>query len=172
MMKTFIEFYVPESARKKAITDLTKILGKAHAKKCEQGIYDFTKQYCNDIDELKDQSEGIYRHTLNNLLFNFNTRGNTITKILDEMTAGNFDAHEFAFLPPDKLDEDKWMSIKLRAQMTEETLNNLPSIEWRSCRNCKGTKYNYYQMQTRSADEPMTTFYICEGCSKTYRVNN
>ena len=32
------------------------------------------------------------------------------------------------------------------------------------CRKCKGRKVHYYQLQTRSADEPMTTFFTCLTC--------
>ena len=171
-METLIEFYVSDNLRKKAVTELSKVLGKTPGKKCENGIYEFTKQYCNDRDDLKDQSESIYNDTLNNLIFNFTQNNQTIKKLIEKVKDNTFDPYEFAFLPADKLNEDKWMKIILRAQATEETLNNLPSVEWKQCRNCKGKEYNYYQMQTRSADEPMTTFYICKNCSKTYRVNN
>lgn len=171
-MKTFIEFYISDEMRKKGLGELTKIFGKAHAKKCENGIYDFAKQYCNDRDDMKDQSESIYNDTLMNLLFNLKSNNPTITKLIDQTKNNKFDPYHFAFLSADKLDEDKWIKIKLRKEATEETLNNLPSVEWKPCRACKGTEYNYYQMQTRSADEPMTTFYICQGCNKTYRVNN
>lgn len=33
------------------------------------------------------------------------------------------------------------------------------------CGKCKERKTSYYQMQTRSADEPMTTFVICQANS-------
>jgi transcription elongation factor S-II len=32
------------------------------------------------------------------------------------------------------------------------------------CKKCKGWKTVYYQLQTRSADEPMTTFVTCGNC--------
>jgi len=32
------------------------------------------------------------------------------------------------------------------------------------CRKCKGRKIHYYQLQTRSADEPMTTYFTCMTC--------
>ncbi|KAF9306098.1 hypothetical protein BGZ74_007566, partial [Mortierella antarctica] len=36
------------------------------------------------------------------------------------------------------------------------------------CGKCKGRKTRYYQMQTRSADEPMTTFVTCINCGNSY----
>ena len=37
------------------------------------------------------------------------------------------------------------------------------------CGKCKSTKTTYYQMQTRSADEPMTTFVTCSTCSNRWK---
>jgi DNA-directed RNA polymerase subunit M/transcription elongation factor TFIIS len=37
------------------------------------------------------------------------------------------------------------------------------------CRKCKSKKTTYYQMQTRSADEPMTTYVTCTGCGLKWK---
>ena len=37
------------------------------------------------------------------------------------------------------------------------------------CGKCKGTKTTYYQMQTRSADEPMTTYVTCKSCGNRWK---
>ena len=37
------------------------------------------------------------------------------------------------------------------------------------CRRCKSTKTTYYQMQTRSADEPMTTYVTCKNCGHKWK---
>ncbi|KAJ2788147.1 AAA+-type ATPase [Coemansia interrupta] len=39
------------------------------------------------------------------------------------------------------------------------------------CGNCKSRRCSYYQMQTRSADEPMTTFVTCEVCNHKWRFS-
>ena len=38
-----------------------------------------------------------------------------------------------------------------------------------TCRKCKSKKCTYYQMQTRSADEPMTTFVSCINCGARWK---
>merc|ERR1712232_682096 len=38
-----------------------------------------------------------------------------------------------------------------------------------TCGKCKGTKTTYFQMQTRSSDEPMTTFVTCLGCNNRWK---
>lgn len=37
------------------------------------------------------------------------------------------------------------------------------------CGKCKSTKTSYYQMQTRSADEPMTTYVTCMNCLSRWK---
>ncbi len=37
------------------------------------------------------------------------------------------------------------------------------------CGKCKQRKCQYYQMQTRSADEPMTTFVTCTVCGNRWK---
>jgi transcription elongation factor S-II len=37
------------------------------------------------------------------------------------------------------------------------------------CGKCKSKKTSYYQLQTRSADEPMTTFITCKSCGNRWK---
>ena len=39
------------------------------------------------------------------------------------------------------------------------------------CGKCKQKKTRYYQMQTRSADEPMTTFVTCVNCNHKWKLS-
>lgn len=40
-----------------------------------------------------------------------------------------------------------------------------------TCGKCKQKKVSYYQMQTRSADEPLTTFCTCENCGNRWKFS-
>jgi DNA-directed RNA polymerase subunit M/transcription elongation factor TFIIS len=37
------------------------------------------------------------------------------------------------------------------------------------CGKCKSKKTDYYQLQTRSADEPMTTYVTCKSCGNRWK---
>lgn len=39
------------------------------------------------------------------------------------------------------------------------------------CGKCKERKVSYYQLQTRSADEPLTTFCTCENCGNRWKFS-
>jgi transcription elongation factor S-II len=61
----------------------------------------------------------------------------------------------------------KWREKDLameKAKATEEDYNGLFK-----CGKCKSIKTTYYQMQTRSADEPMTTYVTCKGCGHKWK---
>ena len=38
-----------------------------------------------------------------------------------------------------------------------------------TCYKCRSKKCSYYQLQTRSADEPMTTFVTCLDCGNRWK---
>ena len=39
------------------------------------------------------------------------------------------------------------------------------------CGKCKQNKTVYYKLQTRSADEPETTFITCVNCNHKWKIN-
>ena len=38
------------------------------------------------------------------------------------------------------------------------------------CGRCKARKCTYYELQTRCADEPMTTFITCKPCGHRWKI--
>lgn len=171
-MTTVVEFYISDKDRKKTIGLLENHFDKQIIKTIEQGFYNYTKQYCFNNNNYITMASAIYRDIVRNFLYNCDQNHRTIKQIKKNISENNFNPYNLAFLRPDELDEDNWIKIILRKNTTEEKFNNLPTITWRACRECKMTQYFFYQLQTRSADEPMTTFYICKQCGKTYKVNN
>ncbi|PHJ23765.1 dna-directed rna polymerase iii rpc11 [Cystoisospora suis] len=65
------------------------------------------------------------------------------------------------FLNPKKADEP----------LNEEENMNLGAKAPASCPNCSNTEAFYYEIQIRSSDEPMTTFYCCTACKFRWREN-
>ena len=50
----------------------------------------------------------------------------------------------------------------------QESTDESPSLI--QCHSCKQYKVTYYEMQTRSADEPMTCFCTCLNCGKKWKM--
>lgn len=171
-MTTVIEFYVPEKERKHT----TKLLSEYFDHKCgvqiEKGLYDYAEQFCKSNNNNLTMAIAIYKDCSHNLIYNLEKNHATIKEIKKLIEKKKYNAYNLAFLKPEELDKDNWNKIISRKDTTEKTRKNRPTIDWKPCRVCKNTRYEFYQLQTRSADEPMTTFYNCVQCDKTYKVNN
>lgn len=53
----------------------------------------------------------------------------------------------------------------------EGAWDNVDQTEINCEANCGNTKAYFYQLQIRSADEPMTSFYKCTNCGHQWREN-
>lgn len=170
-MSVIVDFYVSEKERTSSIKSLGIFLNKPYAKEAENGIYCYSKQYCMNNSYNNLLAQPIYKDVRKNIIYNFEQGCPTVKKIIKKINKNKYNAYNLAFLRPEELDEDNWIKIITRRDTTEEQLNNLATITWKPCGRCKCTDYSYYQLQTRSIDEPMTTFYVCKQCGKQYSVN-
>lgn len=74
--------------------------------------------------------------------------------------------------PPDRVRPDVWRDLA----ETRDAKNDLYGLRPASntttftCKRCKNNECSYYELQTRSADEPMTTFVQCLTCGHQWRV--
>lgn len=166
-----MEFYVSEKERKKTKKIFETYFDKVYCSDIEDGIYDYTKQGCSENSYNKILALSIYKDITKNLIFNLEENQPTICKITKAINKNKFNAYNLAYLRPEELDRDNWIKIILRNENTEKILGNLPTVDWDPCTRCNNIKYSFYQLQTRSIDEPITTFYICKKCGKNYSVN-
>ena len=60
--------------------------------------------------------------------------------------------------------ENKMKRDKLRYELKPEAMTDMFK-----CRKCSSRSCSYYEMQTRSADEPMTQFITCLDCGNHWR---
>lgn len=89
------------------------------------------------------------------------------------LLGGEITTREVGQLAPDQLfPGGPWDAMKQEIHIEEErrraAAENVPEGLFQ-CRKCKSKKTRYYQMQTRSADEPMTTFVTCLQCSTRWK---
>jgi len=91
---------------------------------------------------------------------------------LTKLKSGEVTHRQFAEMNAVDLCPSMWKSSIERIIESEKKLyaknENAAIFMW--CSACKKkTKCDYYQMQTRSADEPMTTFVTCLECSRRWK---
>lgn len=80
--------------------------------------------------------------------------------------------HEVAFLKAEGLFPEKWQSIlEKEAILNQSAYENTQTSMTTdiTCGKCKKNKITYYELQTRSADEPMTCFYRCLTCGNRWK---
>jgi DNA-directed RNA polymerase subunit M/transcription elongation factor TFIIS len=100
------------------------------------------------------------------VVFSYKVQPQLVTRLQRK----ELDAKKVAWYPPDVLWPDGpyskgLMRIRKRDLEKEEARKNEKDYEGLfKCGKCKSKKTTYYQMQTRSADEPMTTYVTCMNC--------
>lgn len=93
-------------------------------------------------------------------------------RILKMIKKKEIQAHKLAFMTHQEMSPEKWEKLiedkKIRDQNKYEPKLEA-STDHFTCRKCNSKKCTYYQLQTRSADEPMTTFVTCLDCGKRWK---
>ena len=81
-------------------------------------------------------------------------------------------AHTLAYMTHQEIIPDRW-KLLIELQEIKEANKYTPKIEASTdnftCWKCKSKECSYYQLQTRSADEPMTTFVTCINCGNRWK---
>lgn len=113
-----------------------------------------------------------YRQKFLTLCFNFDKseslRESVKTGKIKSAESMNFEPNElWAKGPYAKAVEKKIFKELQKQRLENEALRGVEGFF--TCGKCKSKKTTYYQLQTRSADEPMTTFVSCLNCGKRWK---
>jgi transcription elongation factor S-II len=92
--------------------------------------------------------------------------------ILEQLHTNAFSAQTFASMSHHEMLPEKWdarIKKKIERDRTKYDTQIEAATDTFTCRKCKSNKCTYYQMQTRSADEPMTSFVSCIDCGARWK---
>jgi transcription elongation factor S-II len=93
-------------------------------------------------------------------------------EILKQIIDGEITPQQFVFMTHQEMNTEHWRQFledKKQRDATKYTNNIQASTDMFMCRKCKSKKCTYYEMQTRSADEPTSIFVQCLDCGKSWR---
>ena len=156
-----------EKLRLKALDNIDIIINdKFKSKKIEDSIYNFSVYYAESNNFFDNDSLiEIYEHKVDDILFNLNDKNNNYLKkgIMDN------EIENVGYLSPHKLNPDLWRSIIDKREWIEYKKKNMATTDIYLCKKCGKRKCTFYQLQTRSADEPMTTFVDCQVCGNSWK---
>ena len=147
------------------------------SRKIEQSIYNYT------IDIAKERN--IQRKWINPIFLNLyqskvisiysNLKKDSYiqnNQLLDNILKGKIKPEEIGRLSVYDIFPDNWKELlnikskrdKIKYELKPEAMTNLFK-----CHKCGSRETSYYEVQTRSADEPMTTFVTCLNCGNRWK---
>ena len=150
---------------------------KELANEIEIGIYNYIIKMADVKGVLKKWENNIFKsmYKMKSLQIYANIdpesyihNNNLISKIKNR----EIKAYDIAFMDSKKLFPEKWEKLlenKLKRDAVRYEVRTEIATDMYQCSRCKKSMCTYYQLQTRSSDEPMTTFVTCLNCQKRWK---
>tara|TARA_Y100001980_G_C14437252_1_gene224263 strand:+ start:115 stop:636 length:522 start_codon:yes stop_codon:yes gene_type:complete len=162
----------PDVFRKNIVDKLYSIIkNKNISENLEKGIFNYTIQKSEEKNLIKKWNNTlfvlIYIEKLKMIVHNIKDK-----KLYNKLINKEIKAHELAFLSHEEMRPDIWKELIELKKIKDENKFS-PKVEASTddftCLKCKSKQCTFYQLQTRSADEPMTTFVTCISCGNRWR---
>jgi transcription elongation factor S-II len=162
----------PEKFRENVCSKLNEVLNNdKNSTNLEKGIYNYSLKEATNRKVVKKWDNPffvqIYVDRVRTIYVNLNSKD-----ILDEVEKGNLLPQNIAFMTHQEMKPQRWEKL-IQAKIERDKCKYETTIEAATdtfkCRKCQSNKCTYYQMQTRSADEPMTTFVTCIDCGNRWK---
>ena len=141
----------------------------------EKSIYNFSIKQARSRNIERSwentQFKWIYKNNyikvFSNLSYNKNAHF-----VINKLKTGTWEPGSLVKMSPQELYPDMWEELlmnnkKKLAMLSRE--NNIQGTSMFKCGKCRLNNCTYFQLQTRSADEPMTTFVTCLNCSNRWK---
>ena len=96
----------------------------------------------------------------------------TIPSMREAILKSKFQLTDLPYLSHYTVNPEGWHELQEKQRIREEkelSGNAHMATERFKCRKCGMRRCTYYQLQTRSADEPMTTFINCLNCKNEWK---
>jgi len=129
----------------------------------EKGIYNYALKEANNRKVVKKWDNPyyvqIYLDRLRTIYINLGKPA-----LLTSVKEGTVTVKTLAFMTHQEMQPEKWeplIQAKIKKDKSKYDTQQEAMTDTFKCRKCHSNKCSYYQMQTRSADEPMTTFVTC-----------
>lgn len=162
----------PEKFREHISDKLFEIINnRTIVSNLEKGVYNYSLHSASKKKIVKKWENQyfvqIYLDRVKSIFINLTNK-----TLLDKIVEKKIKAHELAFMSHQEMNEERWKAL-IELQQIKEENKYTPKIEASTddftCFKCKSKECTHYQLQTRSADEPMTTFVTCIRCSNRWK---
>jgi DNA-directed RNA polymerase subunit M/transcription elongation factor TFIIS len=152
--------------RHSAINKIDQILFQFDVSvKIEEGIFEFTVCYMKTEDLIDSLFSSVYYDNVNHIIDNLKNYNTLIKRIRKD----SLNPYSIAFLSPSEINPESF-EIQIKKRETKKIKEeNMCTTDKYKCKQCGARKSKVFEMQTRAADEPMTTFVTCKVCFTTFK---
>jgi len=161
-----------EIFRKKISNKFSTFFGEKKSINIEKGIYNFAIRKSTKLNIVRKWENKyfviIYLDRMKSLFINLKNNKELIRKIKKK----EIKMSDLSFMKHQELCPEKWKKLinaKIKRDKNITSVNLSAATDEFKCYKCKKKKCTYYQLQTRSADEPMTTFVSCLVCGNRWK---
>ena len=143
----------------------------------EQSIYNVTYNYSQRNYVARSWKSpvfiDIYRQNVRSVFSNIHPESPVKNpRLLTRIMEGEFTLADIPSMTSYEMFPEKWFELKDKLLQREQKIlegNKSRATDQFKCRRCQKRECTYYELQTRSADEPMTIFITCLNCGKEWR---
>jgi transcription elongation factor S-II len=115
----------------------------------------------------------LYKQTARQVLWNIHPKSPIKNeRLLERINDSEFTIEALATMSAYDMYPEYWRELADKQLIREQKIlegNKSRATDQYKCRRCCKSECTYYEMQTRSADEPMTIFITCINCGKRWR---
>lgn len=144
----------------KKIQDIVK--DKKLADQIEDSIYRWTKDFTEANQTPEFMFESFYQDKFSDILKNLDIKINSY--LINAIKNKEINPKDIAFMKPEEIFPEKFDAIIKKKKVEQAIKDNQATTDAFKCPKCKNRKCKIDQKQTRSGDEPMTTFVTCLEC--------
>lgn len=162
----------PKTFRDSVVKEFAKILPQKHyAANLEKGLFNWCIREADTKNVVK-KWENVYFVQIYVDRFRMIWMNLRNSELVARIESKEIKPHEVGQMSHQEIAPDRWEKLIQNKKAKDEN-RYAPKLDGNTdmftCRKCKSNKCSYYQLQTRSADEPMTTFVTCVNCGNRWK---